>query len=292
MTGTPHPAPQHGSPPTTADRATRGKGVAVFLALSFGGTWLWLLFATAALGLSPLNPVLQLPAFCVPGIAAVVVRRWVTREGFADAGLRLRLRSAWRFYAAAWFGPPLLAVCTLALAAALGLWHPDLSGPGGFLPGPGELLALLGMMVVALVLTPLYLGEEFGWTGYLRPRLFGAALVPSTLVTGLVWAVWHFPLAFIGYVEFSDVAVGLLIWTVSFQLQEVLLLWLYRRSGSIWVPGLAHAGNNMVLFLVLGEFLDKEAGLGAVWPMALSAVPMAAVCLWLLAARSFGATER
>ncbi|MEV5986301.1 type II CAAX endopeptidase family protein [Streptomyces sp. NPDC052051] len=290
MTSTTRPPAQQGGPPAPGDRATRRKGTIVFLALSFGGTWLWLLFASAVLGLSGLHPLLQLPAFCAPGIAAFVVRRWVTKEGFADAGLRLRLRAAWRYYVAAWVGPPLLAWSTLALAAALGVWHPDLSGPGGILPGGDELLSLTAMMLVALVLTPLYLGEEFGWTGYLRSRLFGGALVPSSIATGLIWAVWHFPLAFTGYVEFSDLALGLLVWTVSFQLQEILLLWLYKRSGSIWVAGLAHAGNNMVLFLILGTYLgDEDGGVGTIWPMALLAVPMALICLWLVARRALNA---
>ncbi|MER5971322.1 CPBP family intramembrane glutamic endopeptidase [Streptomyces sp. NPDC002055] len=255
-----------------------------FLIISFAGTWLWLLFARTVLGLSPLNPLLQLPGFCMPGIAAVVVRRWITKEGFADAGLGLRLKAARRYYAAALLGPPLLAAATLALAAVLGLWHPDLSGPGG-IPGVKELATVLGLMAVALILTPVYAGEEFGWTSYLRPRLFGGRTAPSIVVTGLIWAVWHFPLAFIGYVEFSNVLIGLVVWTLAFQLQEIILMWLYMRSGSVWVASLAHAGNNMVLFLVLGAVLDDRAGLGSLTPMLLSLVPMAAVCLWIAGRR-------
>ncbi|WP_328383920.1 CPBP family intramembrane metalloprotease [Streptomyces sp. NBC_00400] len=260
------------------------RGVPVFLLISFAGTWLWLLFARAGLDLSPLSPLLQLPGFCMPGIAAVVVRRWITNEGFADAGMRLRLNSAWRYYVVAWLGPPLIAAATLALAAALGLWDPDLSGPGG-LPGTKELATVLGLMTVALFLTPLYAGEEFGWTSYLRPRLFGGRTVPSIIATGLIWAVWHFPLAFVGYVEFTNVVIGLAVWTLSFQLQEIILMWLYQRSGSVWVASLAHAGNNMVLFLILGETLDGRGGLGPVTPMLLVLVPIALICLWIIGTR-------
>ncbi|MEU8782802.1 CPBP family intramembrane glutamic endopeptidase [Streptomyces sp. NPDC048637] len=255
-----------------------------FLIISFGGTWLWLLFARWGLGLSALSPLLQLPGFCMPGIAAVVVRRWITKEGFADAGLKLRLKAAWRYYAMAWLGPPLVAAATLALAAAAGLWDPDLSGPGG-MPGVKELASVLGLMMAALILTPVYAGEEFGWTSYLRPRLFGGRTVPSAVATGLIWAVWHFPLAFIGYAEFTNVVLGLAVWTLSFQLQEVTLMWLYQRSGSVWVASLAHAGNNMVLFLILGEMLDEAEGLGAVTPMLLVLVPLAAICLWIVGGR-------
>ncbi|WP_432013201.1 hypothetical protein [Streptomyces cucumeris] len=94
----------------------------MFLVLSFAGTWLWLLTEHLFFGLSALNPLLQLPAFCVPGVAAVVVRRWVTREGFADAGLALRLRSAWGYYLIAWLGPQAVAAVTMGCAAVLGLW--------------------------------------------------------------------------------------------------------------------------------------------------------------------------
>ncbi|WP_330342519.1 CPBP family intramembrane glutamic endopeptidase [Streptomyces sp. NBC_00557] len=263
-----------------AARDVPRKGVTAFLALSFGGTWLWLLVARAGLGLEPLNPLLQLPGFCMPGIAAIAVRRWVTREGFTDAGLRPRFRQAWRFYAVAWVGPPLVAGATLAMSAAVGLWHPDYSGPGG-IPGPKEVGAVLALMLVAAVLTPLYAGEEFGWTGYLRPRLFAGRTAPSAVVTGLIWAVWHFPLAFIGYVDFSNVVVGLLVWALSFQLQEIILLWLYQRSGSVWVPSLAHAGNNMVLFLILGSALDKT-GPGPVAPLLMALAPLAAICAWII----------
>ena len=34
-----------------------------------------------------------------PAIASVVMRKWLTREGFADAGSRLNLRQ-WRYYLA------------------------------------------------------------------------------------------------------------------------------------------------------------------------------------------------
>jgi hypothetical protein len=40
-----------------------------------------------------------------PAIAAFIVRRFITHEGFATAGLR---RGPWRPYLAVWIGVPLL----------------------------------------------------------------------------------------------------------------------------------------------------------------------------------------
>ncbi|MEU6330721.1 hypothetical protein ABZ851_26105 [Streptomyces sp. NPDC047049] len=77
--------------------------------------------------------------------------------------------------------------------------------------------------------------------------------------------MWHFPLAFSGYVEFTNVEIGLAVWALSFQLQEIILMWLYQRSGSVWVASLAHAGSNMVLFLILSETLDGRRDLPDQW---------------------------
>ena len=92
----------------------------------------------------------------------------------------------------------------------------------------------LSVAALVLVLTPLYCGEEFGWTSYLRLRLMPHRPWASTLLTGLIWAVWHYPLAFLGYIEFSHVLLGLAVWTASFVLQEILLTWLRLRSGTVW----------------------------------------------------------
>ncbi|WP_223199187.1 CPBP family intramembrane glutamic endopeptidase [Solihabitans fulvus] len=74
----------------------------------------------------------------------------------------------------------------------------------------------------------------------------GSTTVPP-LATGLIWAAWHYPPAFLGYVQFPHLLVGLAVWTVSFQLQEIILAWLRLHSGSIWPASLAHVGNNMVV---------------------------------------------
>ncbi|WP_431772547.1 CPBP family glutamic-type intramembrane protease [Streptomyces cucumeris] len=92
------------------------------------------------------------------------------------------------------------------------------------------------------------------------------------------------PLAFIGYVHFSDVALGLVVWTVMFLCQEVVLAWLYLRSGTVWVASLAHAGNNMVLFLLTGQLLTADDGRGpahgALVTSMLPTIPVAALALW------------
>jgi len=263
---------------------TRHKGLVAFLFISFGATWGYEFGARLGLGWSLVNPLVQLPMAFIPAVAAFAVRRWVTREGFADAGLKLRLRKAWWHYLIAWLAPLAIAVAACVVAAALGLWTPDLSSLDALVPGIPWWGAILVLQVLVIVLTPVYFGEEFGWTSYLRLRVYRGRPVAATVATGLIWAVWHYPLAFLGYAEFSDVALGLAVWTVSFLLQEVMLSWLRIRSGTIWTASLAHAGNNMVLSLLTASLLTSGEGgsLDAIVVTLLMLVPMGALCLWIV----------
>lgn len=257
----------------------RAKGVTAFLILAFGLAWSGMFGAVLLFDLSLVNPVVQVfSAAMTPAIAAFVVRKWIMKEGFADAGLRPRLREQWRMYLAAWLGPLAFAGVALAAAVALGLWEFDAS-VFELLPGLPAWASIGILMLAVIVLTPLYWGEEFGWTSYLRLRLVPERPVASTVLTGLIWAVWHYPLAFLGYLEFDNVVFGLAVWTVLFLSQEVILSWLRLRSGSVWTASLAHAGNNLVLFLLIGTALDgQEPSITTL----LGLVPTVAIALWLI----------
>lgn len=255
----------------------RGKGIVVYLLIAFGGVWPYLFVARLGFGWSLVNPLVQLPVAFLPAIGAFVVRKWVTREGFATAGLRWR--SPWRLWITAWLAPLGASAAMLACAHAAGWWRGDL-GPAG---GIGVLL------VVQIVLTPAYFGEEFGWTSFLWPRLMPGRPRLSLLVTGLIWAVWHYPLAFLGYAEFDNRLLALPLWTVMFLLFEVLLGWLYARSGSVWVTSLAHSGNNVVMGMV-GEQLLGD--LTSIQVLLCTGLGLAVICLPLLRSYVFARRER
>jgi membrane protease YdiL (CAAX protease family) len=259
--------------------STRTRGVLAFLLLAFGLSWAGMFTARLGFGLSLVNPLVQLAGIAfTPAIAAFVVRKWVTREGFADTGMKPRIRENAGLYLAAWIGPLAFAAIALALAVAFGLWDFD---PAVFalLPGQPAWVSIGVLLLVVIVLTPIYWGEEYGWTSYLRLRLFPERPFASTLATGLIWAVWHYPLAFLGYIEFANVALGLFVWTVSFMFQEVILTWFRMRSGSVWAASLAHAGNNMVLALLVGTALGDDR---PVAQTLIGTVPMVVLAAWIV----------
>jgi uncharacterized protein len=254
----------------------RTKGVVAFLLIAIGIAWgVWgLAWLLGALDTSPVGQaVVALGAFS-PAVAAFVVRRWVTREGFADAGLRPHLRRAWTSYLVAWLIPlPVVGVIVgLALALGLRLVHAEL--PPALVPA-----ALAGSLVTA----PLFFGEEFGWRGYLQLRWFDNRPLLAAVLTGVVWGVFHYPLILVGFEGYENLAVGLAIFPVFTILLSILLGWLRQRSGSIWVSCLAHAASNGIggsitayLFQGGGSFvLTSYAGV-------LGWIPLGAICAWIL----------
>ncbi len=229
-----------------------------FLVLAFGISWsLWI--PVGILGIDPSSGVAQAALIAGsfgPAVAAILVRGWITREGFADAGLRPRLRRAWTHYAVAWLWPLPLFAALLLLVVSMGQTFPDLS------LGQGSLAAAYGgLLLGGLLWTPLFFGEEFGWRSYLQIRLFAERPLWAAIATGLVWGAWHVPAALVGLLANNHgwLSLALLPWyTIWF---SFLLGWLRARTQSVWAACLAHSANNMIL-APLGALLGWTGGMG------------------------------
>jgi membrane protease YdiL (CAAX protease family) len=226
-----------GIPVARVDRAAfRRHGVAVYLLLVFGIAWpVWI--AQWALHMSKhdalYEPLLVLGAFA-PAVAAFVVRFWVTREGVGDRVLKLRLRRAWRYYVFAWLWPLPLGAVALLLAAILGV-HVTLSW---------EFIASFGL---AIILVPALFGEEFGWRGYLQPRLLRDRPALAAVAVGLIWGVWHYPIVLSGYEPNHHGLRSVLLYAWFMVPFSVILGWLQQRTRTVWVATLAHSSANSVL---------------------------------------------
>jgi len=157
----------------------------VFLALAFTLSWPFLLYGFGWFGSEEevlKRYLLSCTGMLMVALAAFLTRALVERRGFSDAGWHLG-RSRWYlaavlFCALLWLGPPVVALAFGRLA-----WHPDLSRPERLV----VVLSLAGGSVLA------GFGEEFGWRGYLLPRLLTDRRMAhlALLVVGVVWGVWH-----------------------------------------------------------------------------------------------------
>jgi membrane protease YdiL (CAAX protease family) len=237
---------------------TNRNGVIAHLLIAFGFAWsCWEI--PIRLGVSRESPLLQLAIFLgafAPAIAAFVVRKWITGEGFADAKLGLNLNK-WPYYLVAWILPVVGVACIVVLAPLVGVGKADFSltrginymahlgVPASKLTHPWLYIAL--EPIKAILVAPILFGEEFGWRGYLQPRLFPKQPVLSAVGTGIIWAYWHLPLNLRGGNFPDNPKLGAwLIYPVAAIFLSIIFGWLVLKTGSIWSSSLAHAATNAV----------------------------------------------
>ena len=233
------------------------KGVRAYLLIAFGLAWVSLVVAWslgirapgANAGLLDYALLIgrTLPISFAPAIAAFIVRKWITSEGFQDAGLRLNLRRTWPYFLFAWLYPLLVIPAVIALATMTRLGVPDYANLA-----PGEVAV---MMMVAIGTTPIVFGEEFGWRSYLQIRIFVDRPWLAAMVTGCVWGIWHYPMILLGYLFPGEPLAGLVLYPINMAVTSVIYGWLRLKSGSVWSDTLAHStGNNVITNLLLSLF--------------------------------------
>jgi uncharacterized protein len=237
---------------------TRTKGILWYLLIAFGLAWAnW----EAAYRLAGTNHpiygmILAAPAVFAPALATFVVRKWIAREGFGDAGLRIDL-SKWRYYLVAWLLPLFIVGCIAVLSPICGGAKPDYSFHTGIqyllkLGMPASLLRYPKLLIVYWIVSAVpksfvLFGEEFGWRGYLQLRLFPGRPLAAAVGTGIIWAIWHYPLTLRGFNYPDHPYIGsFLVFPVGATLLSIVYGWLRLRSGSIWASSLAHSANNVI----------------------------------------------
>lgn len=90
------------------------------------------------------------------------------------------------------------------------------------------------------------MSEEFGWRGYALPRLQARwnALV-SSIILGVIWAVWHLPLWFLA--GSSQQGSSFWLFLANLVLTSVLYTWIFNNAkGSILAAVIFHAVMNTV----------------------------------------------
>ena len=101
-------------------------------------------------------------------------------------------------------------------------------------------LAQLGNFLPLLILGPL--SEEIGWRGYALGRLQTQwNELTSSLIVGLVWALWHLPLFMMMGTSQHELGIPFIAFLVGFMANSILYTWLYNNTKqSIWSAILLH----------------------------------------------------
>lgn len=134
---------------------------------------------------------------------------------------------------------------------------------------------LPGLAISAPILIICVAGEEIGWRGFLQaPLIETFGRVSGVILLGLIWGVWHAPIALRGYNLGSNFwAEALVLYPFMCTCYSFPLAFLTINSGSIWPALIFHATNNamgslgaqifekqnsrleILLFVLTGSFL-------------------------------------
>lgn len=103
-------------------------------------------------------------------------------------------------------------------------------------------------------------GEEIGWRGFLLPKLAeGWNLKVAILVSGLIWAIWHFPLMIAGlYQTGSPIWYQLPMFTIEIVAMTVIMSIFRLKSKSVWPAILLHASHNFFDQIICGPLTSAK----------------------------------
>ena len=171
-----------------------------------------------------------------PALAAVLMRLFISKEGLRRA---LGPLPSLKIGLAAVLLPLAFVLILIAIVTMINVGEPTPGKP------TGSLLAILTFVGVPIG-TLLAFGEEFGWRGYLLPKLLPLGEVKAALIVGLIWGPWHLPVLIVGlnYPGQPIIAV-LAVFLLSATLLSFLHTRFYVASGySLIAVALLHGSLN------------------------------------------------
>lgn len=199
------------------------KRIAIFLGITFVMTYAYcfgvIYPVVYAENLNPyMNSILSLLISVVmffPAIG-VLLTRLITKEGFKNSWLCPNFKGNIRTYLLAYFGPGILTVLGMVVYFLI---FPDKFDPQlGYLQANLEASGVdvaaypmpLATQMIVQAMTGIFLGgivnfipcfgEEWGWRGYLLPKMAkNLPAIPMLLINGVIWGLWHAPLTAIGH---------------------------------------------------------------------------------------------
>ncbi|MEQ8238885.1 MAG: type II CAAX endopeptidase family protein [Cyclobacteriaceae bacterium] len=120
--------------------------------------------------------------------------------------------------------------------------------------------------------------EEIGWRGFGLPHLMKKhGFILSSLVVGVIWALWHLPGYLVNFGAPNDIPfIVFSIWVVA---ASFIFTWLYvKSSNNIWTAILLHFGANMALQLY--PIMPVPAGTSATFYIMTISVLLVAIALF------------
>lgn len=254
---------------TTNAKGQNNRRILIYLLLNFGITWLLEFLVIWPLATSDNSSVLTIAQLLLtvvmffPAVSAFLTRL-ITKEGFQNNMLLPKNgRRSIPYLLMGWFGPTLL---TTIGAVMFFLIFPD-----RFDPGMGAMRTLLtaqgleasdalvtmtvaSQIISGVLFAPMLnalpcFGEEWGWRGYLLPKLLKSmGVMPTLLLSGIIWGLWHLPMIMLGHNYGTGYLgypiTGILAMCVFCVVVGVIFSYLTIRTGSCLPAIMGHGALN------------------------------------------------
>lgn len=250
------------------------KRILIFLGITFVLSWIYefaIVYPLANGGISQGNAMITTfaigAAMFFPAIG-VVLTRLITREGFRNCMIKpYPWRRSLRWFLVAWFGPSLLIIFGTVVyfllfpsdfdpqGSAFATMLESQAASAGVAPELPSVAVLASIQIaVSVLLGPLLniattFGEEWGWRGYLMPKLAQhMRITPMLLVSGVVWGLWHAPITALGhnyglsYPGFP--VIGILAMCCFCIILGIFLSYVTIRTGSCLAAAFGHGAVN------------------------------------------------
>ena len=262
------------------------KRIVIYLTITFAITYGFSFFVIYPLntsenvraGMDVITTLLIASIMFFPAIG-VLLTRLITKEGFQNAWLHPHFKGNIKTYLLAYFGPGILTLLGTALYFII--FPDEFDSNFGFLNATLEATGAsastypmsLSTLVISQALTGLFLGplmnfvtcfgEEWGWRGYLLPKMSKKLpLIPMLLVNGVIWGLWHAPITVLGHnygvgypgFPFTGIAAMCFFCTVV----GVFLSYVSLKTQSCIPAVLGHGAINSIAGI--GLYMTKDGG--------------------------------
>lgn len=232
------------------NKKTELKRLLIFLFFAFALSWIPAIIFNKVLGYHEWFETYRYPiTFWFvgygPALANIITRK-ITHEGWKDSMLHLKLKENLKYYIIAVLIVSVLSIPQgVIITSVYGNW----SEFGKSMPLQESVSSLFTIFAIAPLMAFNTFGEEFGWRGYMNGKL--ETLIGTTgtaVVGGIIWGLWHAELTVAGHNFGTDYPgypyLGIFAMCVSCTFQGIGLMWLTKKTGSVYPAAIMHAMNN------------------------------------------------
>lgn len=251
------------------EKKSNRRRIMLYLLINFGMTWAYEFLVVWPVALSE-NPAVQSMSQLALAVAmffpaiAVLLTRLITKEGFRNSMLAPKNgRRSIPYFLMGWFGPALLTTIGAILYFLIfpADFDPEMGALSSILAAQGVeateamiTMTMISQIVSGVMLSPILnalpcFGEEWGWRGYLLPKMQkDLKILPTLLITGVIWGLWHLPITILGHnygTGYTGYPItGILAMCVFCIVMGVIFSYLTIRTGSCLPAILAHGSLN------------------------------------------------